>query len=69
MSQENVELVLRQNPGPELDLAHVFRDDARWAARAAARARIYHEDVEYFRHGLVGGKTFTTGCMRWRVFT
>jgi hypothetical protein len=59
VSQENVEIVLKENPGPELDLVQVFRDDARWAARAEARARIYHPDVEYSRPGLVGGKTFT----------
>jgi len=58
MSQENVELVVKQNPGPELDLVQVFRDDARWAASAEARARFCHPDVESSRPGLVGGKTF-----------
>jgi ketosteroid isomerase-like protein len=58
MSQENVELVLKQSPGPEVDVVQVFRDDARWAARAEARARFYHPDIEYSRPGLVGGKTF-----------
>ena len=36
----------------------VFRDDARWAARAEAGARFYHPDIEYSRPGLPGGKTY-----------
>ncbi len=44
MSRENVEVVLRLQPGPEVDLAHLFRNDDRWARFKKAAGPIYHSD-------------------------
>jgi ketosteroid isomerase-like protein len=46
MSQENVELVLGLQPGPDDDLAQVFRDDDMWAAFVEAVAPFAHPDME-----------------------
>jgi ketosteroid isomerase-like protein len=46
MSQENVALVLALSPGPEGNLAQVFRDDEMWAAVNSAFATFLHPDFE-----------------------
>jgi hypothetical protein len=44
MSQENVEIVRRFQPSPDLDIAVLFRDDAAWVAMSEAAASVLHED-------------------------
>jgi hypothetical protein len=44
MSQENVEIVRRFQPSPDLDIAALFRDDATWAATSEAAASVLDED-------------------------
>jgi len=46
MSRENVELVRRLQPGPEVDLAQVLRDDALAEALLGAMAPFMHLDFE-----------------------
>jgi ketosteroid isomerase-like protein len=58
VSQANVDLVLRLQPDPEVDFAHVFRDDDMWADAVEVGA-FYHPDVESVRPGLPDGETYT----------
>jgi hypothetical protein len=44
VSRENVEVVLRLQPGPEVDLARLFRNDDRWARFKKGAAPMYHSD-------------------------
>ncbi len=46
MSQENVELLVRLAPGPDVDLARLFRDDRRWGAFTEASLPFYHAAFE-----------------------
>src|SRR6266516_3813704 len=52
MSQENVEIVLRLQPGPDVDLVRLFRDDDMWAAFVEAAGPFYHPDCEFLAPGL-----------------
>jgi hypothetical protein len=42
MSQENVEVIRRLLPGPEVDIAQAVRDDDMWAAASQAWAAVTH---------------------------
>jgi ketosteroid isomerase-like protein len=44
VSQENVEIVRRFQPSPDLDIAVLLRDDAAWVAMSEAAASVLHED-------------------------
>jgi ketosteroid isomerase-like protein len=44
MSQENVEIVRRFQPTPDLDITVLFRDDAAWVALTEAAASVLHQD-------------------------
>jgi ketosteroid isomerase-like protein len=44
MSQENVEIVRRFQPTPDVDIAVVFRDDAAWVELTGAAASVLHQD-------------------------
>jgi ketosteroid isomerase-like protein len=57
VSRENVDLVQRLQPDPEVDFAQVFRDDDMWAASVELGA-FYHPDVESVRPGLPDGTIY-----------
>lgn len=60
MSHENVELVLRAYPAPEVNVAALVRDDHRWAAWLGEIAPFFVPDVESLWPGFPGGaRTFT----------
>jgi ketosteroid isomerase-like protein len=46
MSQENVEVIRRLLPGPDVDVAQALRDDDLWAAASKAWAAVVHPDFE-----------------------
>jgi ketosteroid isomerase-like protein len=59
VSQENVELVLRGQPTPDIDLTQIFRDDVLWAAAVEVNAPIRHRDFEcILRGGPQGDHTY-----------
>ena len=60
MSQANVDLVLKVQPDPDVDVAQAFRDDETWAAWVETNAPFMHPDCEFAFPGLLGGgKTYT----------
>jgi SnoaL-like domain len=67
MSQENVELVLRFQPAPEVDLALLFRDDHLWAAMAATLEPFIDSEFECVNPGAPGERTYT-GTEGFRSF-
>jgi hypothetical protein len=46
VSQENVELIRSLQPGPEVDIAELIRDDQMADAAWAAVASVFHDDLE-----------------------
>ena len=46
MSRENVEIVRRIQPGPEVDLAAVLRDDSAFESFVEAVQPLFHSDFE-----------------------
>jgi ketosteroid isomerase-like protein len=46
MSRENVEVVRRLQPGPEVDLAALLRDDASFRAFVEAVEAVFHPEFE-----------------------
>jgi ketosteroid isomerase-like protein len=46
MSQEDVELIRSLQPGPEVDIAELFRDDKMAEAAWAAVSSVVHDDLE-----------------------
>jgi hypothetical protein len=54
MSEENVDLVLALQAGPEVDLARLFRDDALWAQFRTSFAGALTEDFECIALGYPG---------------
>ena len=46
MSEENVELVTRLQPGPEVDIAELVRDDKGAEAGWAAAGSVFHDDFD-----------------------
>lgn len=67
MSRENVELVLRFQPSPEIDLARLFRDDHLWAAMAVALDPFVDPEFECVNPGAPGERTYT-GTEGFRTF-
>lgn len=61
MPQENVQLVLRAYPGPELNVAALVRDDDSWALWLDSVAPLFVPDVQSVWPGLPGGATTFTG--------
>jgi hypothetical protein len=59
MSQENVELVLRFQPDPDMDLVEHFRDDDSWAEFSAALAPAFAPNFESANALLGIEKTYT----------
>jgi hypothetical protein len=49
MSQENVELVRGLQPGPEVDIAELARDDKAAEAVRAGLSAVFHDDFECIR--------------------
>src|ERR1017187_6017843 len=60
MSQENVDLVLALQVGPDVDLVPLVRDDAVFATWAEAAAQHFHPDFEC-AHRLLGVERTYTG--------
>jgi ketosteroid isomerase-like protein len=60
MSQENVELVLALQPGPDVDVVALVRDDDVNAAWEEAVAPYFHADLEC-AHRLLGAERTYTG--------
>jgi ketosteroid isomerase-like protein len=54
MSQENVDLVLALQPAPDVDLAHLFRDDTSWAALTATLGPALTRDFDCVTLGFPG---------------
>ena len=46
MSQENVEVIRRLLPGPDVDLTQVLRNDDLWALTSQAWSAVTHPDFE-----------------------
>jgi len=46
MSQENVEVIRRLLPGPDVDIAQALRDDDLWAVTSKAWAAVVHPGFE-----------------------
>jgi ketosteroid isomerase-like protein len=61
VSQENVEIVLSVQPGPDVDLAEQFRDDTLWAAAVEALAPFTHPEFECALRGGPGGDPVYAG--------
>ena len=47
MSQENVELITSLQPGPDVDIAELFRDEQVAEATWAAVASAFHDDCDF----------------------
>ena len=60
MSEQSVEIVMRFQPRPDMDMAQLFRDDDLWAATRSVIARSFHPDYECVFRGLPNddGKTY-----------
>lgn len=61
MSQENVELVRKLQPAPDVDMAELFRNDDMWSALADAVAPFFHPDVESVAPGVPGTEKVHVG--------
>jgi ketosteroid isomerase-like protein len=61
MSQENVELVTRLQPAPDVDIAELFRSDDMWSALADALAPLFHPDFESVAPGVPGTEKVHVG--------
>jgi ketosteroid isomerase-like protein len=61
MSEENVEIVKRLQPFPDMDIAETFRDDEMWAAVAGIIAPFFHADCQIVPPGVPGTETIHTG--------
>jgi ketosteroid isomerase-like protein len=59
VSQENVEVVLRLQFGPDVDVAKLFRDDDIWAALTEPLAAVLHPEFECVAHGVDARETFS----------
>lgn len=54
MSQENVELVTKLQPSPDVDMAQLFRRDDMWSALTEAVAQFFHADFVSIAPGVPG---------------
>ena len=61
MSQENLELVIKLQPAPGVDLSELLRREDRWAALADALARYFHPGFETVPPGVPGTESTYTG--------
>jgi ketosteroid isomerase-like protein len=61
MSRENVELVIRAHPAPDVDMARLFRDDEMWSKVAEAIAPLFHPDFETVPPGVPGTERVHVG--------
>jgi ketosteroid isomerase-like protein len=61
MSQDNVELVTRLQPAPDVDIAELFRNDDMWSAMIDAAARFFHPDFEIVAPGVPGTESVHVG--------
>jgi ketosteroid isomerase-like protein len=59
MSQENVEVVLSVQPGPEVDCVALFRDERSWKEWADATRPVIHPDVNCVFHEFGDEKSYT----------
>jgi len=66
VSQDNVEIVRRLHPRPDVDFAQLYRDDASWAAVAEAVAPFFASDLECV-HRMIGGDRTYTGMAGLRA--
>ncbi len=57
MSQENVEIVRSLQPGPDVDLVALFRDDAAASGWIDTVSPFFHEDCEIVVPTLVAGES------------
>jgi ketosteroid isomerase-like protein len=67
MSQENVEIVKGLLPGPEVDLAALFRDDAASSALINAVQPLFHPEFECFAVSAVQGTKRYVGLEGFRA--
>jgi ketosteroid isomerase-like protein len=71
MSQKNVEIVRELQPGPDVDLVELFRDDDRWSAFVETVGHFFHPDCEFvaprgaFAASRVGLDGFRAGWLDW----
>ncbi len=61
MSCENVELVMKLQAAPDVDLAELFRRDELWSALVDAVAPFFHADFESVPPGVPGTENLFTG--------
>jgi ketosteroid isomerase-like protein len=59
VSQANVELVVRLQPAPDVDIGRLFREDDLVSALAPVVARFFHPDFECALYRLDDAKTYT----------
>ena len=58
MSQENVEIVLKVYPAPDVDNVPLYRDDSLWAEQAKALEPFVHADIECVWYQFGGEKHY-----------
>ncbi len=61
MSHENVELVLKLQPAPDVDLAELFRREELWSAMTRGVAPFFHAGFECVPPGVPGTERVFTG--------
>ena len=61
MSRENVELVRKVHPAPDVDMAELFRNDDMWLALADALVPLFYADVEIVPPGVPGTERVYAG--------
>src|SRR6202035_2668064 len=61
MSKQNVELVTRLQPAPDVDIAELFRNDDMWSALVDAAAPFFHADFESVAPGVPGTENVHVG--------
>jgi ketosteroid isomerase-like protein len=66
VSQENVEIVLRTMPAPDVNFARQLREDESWAAWAEAAASLIHPNVASVVVGLPDGEKSYCGLDGFR---
>jgi ketosteroid isomerase-like protein len=54
MSQDNIDLVTKLQPPPEVDIAQLFRRDEMWSALVEAVAQFFHVDFVSVAPGVPG---------------
>jgi len=67
MSQENVELVTKLHPGPDANMAELFRNDDIWSALPDAFVHFFHPDFETVPPGVPGTERVYVGMDGFRA--